>query len=73
MPDAELTAAFLADAREGHFDVEEIARARVRREAAPGVTIDAVHQAVAAGEAATVLLLFGDDAQHVPDDVIKTW
>ncbi|KLO15370.1 Cloroperoxidase [Schizopora paradoxa] len=41
------------------YGPEDIARARVRREAQPGTRIDAVHQEVARGEIALVFSIFG--------------
>jgi len=67
--DAALLAAFAEDARPApgpsrekgllSYGPEDIARARVRREAQPGTRIDAVHQEVARGEIALVFSIFG--------------
>lgn len=69
----ELYQAFLADARDGHFTAEDIARARVRREAEADNVLTNTQKEVGRGEVALVLQIFGGENFAVPVKFIETW
>ena len=72
-PDTLLLNELLQDARYGTYTVEDIARARVRREAIPGMQLNAVQQEIGRGEFALVLQIFGGERCMVPRDLLIRW
>ncbi|KAL0948793.1 hypothetical protein HGRIS_008923 [Hohenbuehelia grisea] len=66
----------VAESQDGEFlDVEDVARARVRRESAPeykNAPLDALHAEIARGEMSLVLGIFGD-GKRISLDVLKDW
>lgn len=64
----------LDDAHEGgYYTVEELSKARVRREKEPGTRMDELRKEIARGEAALALNLFGGEEGKMSAEVMKSW
>lgn len=71
--DPNLQELYAKDERNGFYTVNDIARARVRREAEPGTQMTSVQQEVARGEVALVLQIFGGETFAIPKEDLYTW
>ncbi|EIN08073.1 Cloroperoxidase [Punctularia strigosozonata HHB-11173 SS5] len=64
----------LQDSADGHvLTVDDIARARVRRERDTTVPLDRVHAHIARGEIGLVLDIFGGPKREIPIPVLEQW
>lgn len=64
----------LDDAHDGgYYTVEELSKARIRREKEPGTSMDELRKEIARGEAALALNLFGGEDGKMPAEVMRTW
>jgi len=68
-----LSKQLLGEARNGGYTTDDLARARVRRESAPGSALQGWRQEIARGECSLTMNAFAGEDGKLSEEVVKTW